>query len=417
MDATEPHSGDQPLTGDALAGASAVGEPPGGEPQVSEPPVGEPPVGAGPAASSTPPMVVPRWAQPVLLLLALLALWALARAIGSLFVVIVAASVIALMLNPLSKILQHVMPRGIAIALSYIVVLLVFAAIGVLLAAPVSTQLGHFVDNLPHYVKDANHDLANLQTFLNRHGLKVHIVGQGHDALQTLQKKVLKSSGSILSFSRDVLGQLITLSVELVLTFVLSVYMLVYARDIGQLVRRWMPRGDATPEDDFPLLIQRAVSGYVRGQLLFSFIMGASAGIVLELMGLVGLFPDGSRYAVFFGMFYGLMELVPYVGPILGAIPPVAVALATHPVSAIWLVIAFLVLQQLEGHVVAPQVFRISLRINPIVVILALSIGGEIYGIAGALLALPVATIIRATLIYLRRHLVLEPWSTERPLS
>ena len=83
------------------------------------------------------------------------------------------------------------------------------------------------------------------------------------------------------------------------------------------------------------------------------------------------------------------MELVPYVGPILGAVPPVLVALFNDPITALWVTLLFVALQQLEGHVVAPQVFRISLRINPILIILSLLIGYQIYGIAGALVALP----------------------------
>jgi predicted PurR-regulated permease PerM len=296
------------------------------------------------------------------------------------------------------------------------VILLIFAGIGALLSAPVTNQLGHFADNLPHYVKTANRDLLSIQSFLNSHGIKVHIAQQGQSALQTLQKQILKSSGSILSFSRDVLGQLVTISVDLILTLVLSVYMLVYAGDIGNLVRRLLPSGDGTPTDDYPLLIQHAVSGYVRGQLLFSLIMGGSAALLMELMGLLGIFREGSHYAVFFGLFYGLMELIPYIGPILGPIPPIIVALATQPIAALWLLVVFVALQQIEGHLVAPQVFRISLRINPILVILTLLVGYQLYGIPGALLALPVATMIRATVIYLRRHLVLEPWTQNPPL-
>jgi len=98
------------------------------------------------------------------------------------------------------------------------------------------------------------------------------------------------------------------------------------------------------------------------------------------------------------------------VGPIIGPVPPLLLALFQHPIGAVWLVIAFIALQQLEGHVVAPQVFRISLRINPILIILALLIGDQLYGIAGALVALPVIAVIRQTVLYLRRHLVLEPW-------
>src|SRR5207248_4503483 len=166
--------------------------------------------------------------------------------------------------------------------------------------------------------------------------------------------------------------------------------------EIGDLVRRLMPPGDGTPEDDFPLMAQRAVFGYVRGQLLFSLIMGSSAALCLWVFGVTGIFPDGARYALFFGGFYGLMELVPYVGPILGALPAVLVALFNDPISAVWVILLFVALQQLEGHFVAPQVFRISLRINPILVILSLLIGYQIYGVAGALVALPVAAVLRA---------------------
>ncbi|MCL2418529.1 MAG: AI-2E family transporter [Conexibacteraceae bacterium] len=361
------------------------------------------------------PVVVPRWVQLVLLPLALLGLYELARGVGSLVVIVVAAAVIALILNPLTKRLQRVVPRPVAIVLSYIFVLLCFAAVAGLLSATIANQLTHITDRFPEFVKRINTDLVNIQNFLNHHGIRVHFARQGSSALDTIQKKVLSSSGSIISFSRDVLTKLVTLSVDLILTFVLSVYMLVYASSIGALVRRWMPQGDGTPADDYPLLMQEAVSSYVRGQLTFSLIMGASAALVMEVMGLVGLFPDGSNYAVFFGLFYGLMELIPYIGPIIGPIPALVVALATNPISAIWVLIAFVLLQQLEGHLVAPQVFRISLRINPIIVILALLIGYKLYGVAGALLALPVATIIRSTVIYLRRHLVLESWSAGHP--
>jgi predicted PurR-regulated permease PerM len=176
-----------------------------------------------------------------------------------------------------------------------------------------------------------------------------------------------------------------------------------------------MPAGDGTPEDDFPLLVQQAVFGYVRGQILFSLIMGASAAFSLWIFGLLGIFPEGGSYAVFFGAFYGLMEFIPYIGPIIGPLPAVLVALFNDPISAVWVILLFVALQQLEGHFVAPQVFRISLRINPILIILGLLIGYQLYGIAGALVALPVAAVIRQTVIYLRRHLVLEPWVVSTP--
>jgi predicted PurR-regulated permease PerM len=198
--------------------------------------------------------------------------------------------------------------------------------------------------------------------------------------------------------------------VDLVLVFVLSVYMLLYGQTIGAVVRRAMPPGDGTPADDYPRLAQHAVSRYVGGQLLFSVVMGASAGLALYLFGVLGIFPDGRKYALALGVFYGVMELIPYIGPILGSIPPLLLALFTDPVSALWVALLFIGLQQLEGHVVAPQIFSHTLRINPLLVIFALLLGLQLYGIIGALVSLPILSVLRETAIYLHRHLELEPW-------
>jgi predicted PurR-regulated permease PerM len=388
-----------------------------GSTAADEPPIAEqePTIERQAAPRPVPPVVLPRWMQLVLLPLAILGLWALARAAGTVLLILIAASTIALILNPLVKRLTRRIPRGLAILLVYVAILAALVGIGILLANTVSTQVATFQRNLPSTIRSANHELASIQRWLDQHGLKIQIEHQGQTALQTLERDVGKNSGSILSFTRDLLGTLVTLSFDLVLIIVLSVYLLVYAEQIGELVRRVMPPGDGTPADDFPMLVQRAVFGYVRGQLLFSVIMGGSAALSLWIIGTIGIFPDGAHYALFFGGFYGVMELVPYIGPFLGALPPVLVALFNDPLSALWVSLLFVALQQLEGHVVAPQVFRLSLRINPILVILSLLVGFQLYGVAGALVALPVAAVLRETALYLRQHLVLEPWGTAQP--
>jgi predicted PurR-regulated permease PerM len=365
---------------------------------------------------SVPPVVVPRWIQLVVLPLALVGLWALARASGPVLLILIVASLVALIINPVVRWLERRgLPRGLAILAVYLGGFASLGGIGVALSQPISSQVSHFSKNVPRLINQANHDLDQLQKWLNKNGINVHFKKQGQTALQTLQKDVLKQSGSIVSFSRDLAGKIVTISFDLVLVLVLSVYLLVYGRQIGELVRRIMPPGDGTPEDDFPLLVQRAVTGYVRGQLTFSFVMGASAAVALWIFGMTGVFKDGGTYAIFFGGFYGLMEFIPYVGPIIGPVPAVVVALFEHPITAVWVVLLFVALQQLEGHFVAPQVFRISLRINPILIILALLIGYQLYGIAGSLVALPAAAVIRQTVVYLRRHLVLEPWGVVAP--
>ncbi|MCW3065493.1 MAG: family transporter [Solirubrobacterales bacterium] len=367
----------------------------------------------GPSGRAVPPVIVPRWVQLVLLPMALLALWAIVTAAGSVLLIFITAGLIALVLNPLVKLVERTrVPRTLAVAAVYLGFLLIAAGVVALLITPVSNQVSNFQKDVPHLVDKANKRLADFQNYLDKHNINVHIKKQGQTALQTLQKGVLKRSGAILSFTRDLVQSIVQALLALVVILVLSVYFLIYAGDVGRLVRRIMPPGDGTPEDDYPLLAQKALSHYIRGQFLFSVAMGTGAGVALWITGLVGLFPDGGHYALFFGAFFGLMELIPYVGPVLGAAPPVLVALFENPITALWIVLIFIGIQQLEGHVVAPQIFGHSLRINPILVIFALLFGFEVNGILGALLALPIASVLRTTVVYLRRHLVFEPWST-----
>jgi putative heme transporter len=363
-------------------------------------------------------VVVPRWVQLVLLPLALLALWALAKAAGKVLVIFIIAALIALILNPAVAFVHRArVPRGLAVLAVYLAFFLALTGIGFLLANPISNQVRTFTRNLPDIVNEANKTIATVQTELDRHGIHLKLVKQGKTALQSIEGKVAKEASKLASFGGALATEAASAIFDLVLVFVLSVYMLVYGQHIGALVRRLMPDGDGSKTDDYPHLVQRAVSRYVGGQLLFSTVMGASAGISLYIFGVLGIFPDGQTYAVAFGVFYGVMELVPYVGPILGAIPPVLVALFTKPITAVWLVILFIGLQQLEGHVVAPQIFGHTLRINPLLVILALLLGLQFDGIFGALLALPILAVLRETIVYLGRHLTLETWDrSQSPL-
>lgn len=402
------------VSGKAPAGDPPRGDPPGEhERELTDGPAEEAAgeTGAHAVASEPARVVIPRWVQLVLLPLALLAVWALAKAAGKVLVIFIVAGLIALLLNPAVAFLDRSrLPRGMAVLAVYLAFFLTLAGIGFLLANPISDQVRTFSNNLPHIESEANKSIEHFQHYLNRRGIHVELVKQGKTALQSIAGKVAKSASKLASFGGALATEVANGIFDLVLVFVLSVYMLLYGRQIGALVRRYMPDGDGSSADDYPHLVQRAVSRYVGGQLLFSTIMGISTGVALYLFGVLGIFPDGRTYAVAFAVFYGVMELVPYVGPILGALPSVIVALLTKPITALWVTLLFVGLQQLEGHVVAPQVFGHTLRINPLLVILALLLGLQFYGILGALIALPILAVLRETAVYLNRHVTLEPW-------
>jgi predicted PurR-regulated permease PerM len=367
---------------------------------------------------AAPPVVVPRWVQLVAVILGGLALYAIVTAAGPVLLLFITAAIIALILNPVVASLQRLrVPRGLAILVVYAGFFATLAFLGTLLANPIAEQFSTFRNDVPSIVHSANDRLADVQAYFDRKNINIEVKKQGQTALQTLQQRVVGGTDQVVSFGTDLVTRLITAGFGLILVFVLSVYMLIYGERIGALARDVMPPGDGTREDDFPYRINRAVGGYVRGQLLFSVAMGIGAGVGLYLLGVLGIFPDGKTYALIFGAFFGLMEFIPYVGPFLGAAPPVLVALFQDPLTAVWVSLLFVALQQIEGHIVAPTVFGHALRINPLLVIFALLLGGELYGIIGALLALPTAAVLRETVVYLREHTVFEPWGTASPLA
>jgi len=365
-----------------------------------------------------PRRVVPRWVQLVALPLLVLGIYEVAKAAGPVLLIFTIAAVVALILTPLVAVLQRAhIPRGLAIAAVYLAFFGILVGAGILLANPISKQVTSFQRDLPAIADSANKRLADAQAYFDRKNIHVQIKKPGETALQTLQDKASKGTSQLVSFGTDLLTKIVTAGFALILIFVLSIYMLVYGRGIGDLARSIMPPGNGTKADDYPTRIVKSVGGYVRGQILFSLAMGAGAGVGLYILGLLGIFPDGKTYALAFGVFFGFMELIPYVGPFLGAAPPVLVALFQDPLTGLWVALFFVALQQIEGHVVAPVIFGSSLRINPLFVIFALLLGAEVYGIVGALIALPVLAVLRETVVYLREHLVLEPWGTMDPVE
>ena len=363
---------------------------------------------------STPvePVVVPRWVQLVGLPLAALGAYQVARAAGGVLLLFIIAGLVSLLLNPFVTVLRRArLPRGVAVLVVFLVLITALTGLGVLLSDPIADQVSSIQRNVPSYVDDANATLNELQEFFDENGVDVQIADQGRTAVETLGDRLTEGSGEIVNFTREALTKLVEASIALILVIVLSVYLLLYGERIGAAAREILPRGDGTPEDDFPTRLQKAVLGYVRGQTLFSLIMGTSAGVMLFVLGSLGIFPEGRTYALAFGAFFGFAELIPYVGPAIGAAPPVLAALfGSDPIDGVWLIVAFTALQQLEGHVVAPNVFAQALRINPILVIFALLMGGQLYGLIGAFVSLPIAAMLRETVVYFRRHLVLEPW-------
>jgi predicted PurR-regulated permease PerM len=369
---------------------------------------------------------IPRWVQLVALPLLLLLLWTVAGAVRHVLFLFLVALLIALLLNPLVRGLGRAwIPRGPAVALVY----LAFAAavaLAVLALATVVVQetrsAAHRVDN--YFTVESGHptrtgaeqDLARLQRFLNRHHLSsVHVQHRGERFLnQVGTKDVQKYTSKALRWAEGAGVAVVTLLFDTFLVIVVTIYMLLDMQRLSEAIdRRFPPHG----RGGLIVRMEQAVASYVKGQLLLSLIIGVSSGLGLWILGLVGLMPHGGRYAAAFGAWAGVTELIPYIGPWLGAAPPVLYALVQHPLSALWVTLLFLGIQQLEGHVVVPNVMGRSLRLHPLLVIFGLLAGGEIYGFPGILVALPLLAAGRAAWEFFAERIELAPWDAAHPLA
>ena len=133
------------------------------------------------------------------------------------------------------------------------------------------------------------------------------------------------------------------------------------------------------------------------------------------ILGKTGLVEGADDYALLFGLWTAFIEVIPYIGPWLSAVPPVIYALFVDPVSVIWVGLLFLFIYQVEGHIVVPNVMASALRLHPLLVIFGLLAGGELYGIAGVLVALPTMAGLRAIWGFFRERVQLEPWDEASP--
>jgi predicted PurR-regulated permease PerM len=363
---------------------------------------------------------IPRWIQLVGLPLLLLFLWVVAGAVRHVVFLFLVALLIALLLSPLVRAVQRVrLPRGFAVALVYLgFAVALIAAIGAL-GTVVVNETKTAAQRVDSYFTDVNgqtrqvaadRDVDRLQRWLKTHRLGgINVQERGHRLVRDIRKHdVGKYTDKVVNFLEGAAISIGKLLFSAIVILVASIYMLL---DFPKLERRLERRFPPHPGSESLLLrMEGSLTSYVKGQALVSLIIGTSAGVGLWLFGMLGWLPHGQKYALLFGAWVAITELIPYLGPWLGAIPPTIYALVVHPISAVWVILLFLAIHQIEGHIVVPNVMGSALRLHPLLVIFGLLAGGEIYGLPGALVALPLLAAGRAMWEFFSERVELEPW-------
>jgi len=350
---------------------------------------------------------VPRWVQLALLpALAIMAWFAIGALEQVLFIFLVAAF-IAMVLNPLVRLLQRArVPRFLGVSLVYAAFVAVVVAVVVLVWPPVVEQMNALVDAVPGTADEARGGIQRLQEISDRYGLGIEVDKEIRDLAATISERIPAASRDIVGAGAQIVRQ-VTVAI---IVIVVSIYMLLDARRIGGFVAGHFPTRSVTDGEEYVRRAQGAVVDYIKAQLLLSAILGASVGVAMWLLGVVGIFPNGSKYALFFGVWAGVMEALPYLGPVLAAIPPTFVALFESPAAALWVILVFIFIQEVEGHVLVPVIMGGRFRVHPLIVIFAVLAGGEIHGLTGMLLAIPLIPLVKETIDFLRPRVSFEAW-------
>ena len=361
---------------------------------------------------------IPRWVQlvglPVLLLLAFL----LARELGHVLFLFLTASVIAFTLNPLVRELSRLrLPRGLSVSVVSLVFATVVVGVLVALGTVVVSETRSAADRVDTYLTDedasgqtgADRDVDRLQAWLDDHGLEgVRVERQLDDLTESVGAGDV--SGYVqdaISFAQGAALSVIILLFSIVLIAVIAIYMLLDMPRLERAIDRRFP-----PYGGLPLTqrIERALWGYVRGQAILSVVIGSSAGIGMWILGETGAVDGAERYALLFGVWTAFIEVIPYIGPWLSAVPPAIYALVVDPIGFLWVAVLFVFIYQVEGHVVVPNVMANALRLHPLLVIFGLLAGGELYGIPGVLVALPTMAAGRAIWEFFHERIDLASW-------
>ncbi len=292
----------------------------------------------------------------------IVALWAIFL-IRDLLLILFVALILMSALSPLVKFFTKLkLPKALGIAITYIIIIACVSGLFAIILPPLIEETSRLVVTLPPIFAQ----------IFNIAGIDKSI----------LQSQLTSLSQNVFSVTLAIFDNLLTIVFLLVVTY----YLLLERENVeSRFASLFIGRQERVKK--LIVQIEEKLGGWFRGQLALSLIIGT-----LSYIGLISL---GIPYALPLAVVAGILEVIPVIGPIVSAIPSVLIALTISPILGFAVAVMYFVIQQLENHLIVPQVMKRAVGLNPLVVILAIAVGSRLLGIGGAILAVPIAVVMQ----------------------
>jgi len=305
-------------------------------------------------------------------------------------IILLFAIIIASATSPFANWLEkRRIPRLFGVLILYLVIFGLVILVLSLIVPFASDELTQLTAVFPIIVEKVSSSLDTVQGGSPRY----------FDFVNEVQNLLDSFSNYLQQFAQSTVGLIVSIFggiFSFVAIIVISFYLSVMKRGIESFLSSVVPEKYETYAIDLWKRSEIKVGRWLQGQLLLALIVGLIVYVGLSLLNI--------KFALVFGLLAMLLEIVPIAGPVLASIPAIFLAFLENPTLGLWVILFYVVVQQIENHILVPLVLGKTTGLNPVVVILALLIGGKLAGVAGAILGVPVATILVEILDDMARH-------------
>ena len=281
--------------------------------------------------------------------------------------------------------------RGAAILTLYAVFAGILVLLGIIFVPTIAHQLSGLADDLPSLIDQGQEQLDRWQDWYVR-----EIPESIRNELDVVSGDIRSSAGgSIRGALTSVAGALYQTAAALLGFAVIPVWLFYVLKDRGRAAENFvafLPEGLRDHARNIAAIINRTMGSYLRAQILLGIIVGVVDGIGLYLLDV--------QFAFGLAVIAGITEMIPIIGPIIGAVPGILVALAVNPEKAVWVALLYLAVQQMENHILVPRIQGAAVHLNPAIIILLLVMANALVGFWGMFVVIPLAAMAKDVFLY-----------------